>query len=144
MVVVVRRNGRLLMIKRAAGILAGGAWCFVGGGIEPGESQPQAVVREFAEEVAGRVTPVRRIWQYRRPDGKLLLHWWLARLEEDELRPNPAEVAELRWCTPGEIAALPNVLASNLEFIERFGADVLSVPFTQPAGRGWGRSKNGK
>ena len=74
-VVVGRREGRFLMIRRAPGVLAGGAWCFVGGAIEPGETQPQAVVREFAEEVGGRAQPLRKIWEYTRPDGKLVLHW---------------------------------------------------------------------
>jgi len=120
-VVVVRRGNRFLMIERAAGVLAGGAWCFVGGGIEPGESQPQAVVREFAEEVGGVVEPVRKIWEYRRPDGKLLLHWWLAELRNGGLVANPAEVADLRWLTPREIEALPNVLESNLAFLDEQG-----------------------
>jgi 8-oxo-dGTP diphosphatase len=105
------------MVRRAPGVLAGGSWCFVGGAIEPGESQPDAVVREFREEVAGRVRPIRKIWEYTRPDGKLRLHWWLAELDADELRPDPAEVSELRWCTPPEIEALPQVLASNLAFL---------------------------
>lgn len=65
-VVVVHRAGRFLMIRRTANVLAGGAWCFVGGAIEPGETQRRAVVREFAEELGGRVTPLRKIWEYTR------------------------------------------------------------------------------
>ncbi len=127
-VVVVRRDGRFLMIERAAGVLAGGAWCFVGGGIEPGESQAQAVVREFAEEVGGVVEPVKKIWEYRRPDGKLLLHWWLAELRSERLAANPAEVAALRWLTPAEITTLPNVLDSNLAFLEEHGRRLVEKP----------------
>ena len=63
--------------------------CFVGGAIEPGESQEDAVVREFREEVGGQVRPVRLIWEYTRPDGKLHLYWWLAELETGELQANP-------------------------------------------------------
>ena len=37
-VVVVRRGEEFLMIKRAEGILVGGAWCFVGGSIERGSA----------------------------------------------------------------------------------------------------------
>jgi 8-oxo-dGTP diphosphatase len=116
-VVVVVRAGRFLMIRRAEGILAGGAWCFVGGGIEPGETQAEAVRREFFEEVGGVVQPFRKIWEYCRGDGKLLLHWWLASLDGEALRLNPAEVAECRWCTPEEISRLPDVLGSNTEFL---------------------------
>lgn len=120
-VVVVRRGGRFLVVRRAAHIPAGGAWCFVGGAIEPGESQEQAVVREFHEEVAGTVRPVARIWEYTRPDGTLHLYWWLAELVDGELRANPAEVAELRWCTPDEIEVLPGILDGNVAFLRAVG-----------------------
>jgi mutator protein MutT len=126
-VVVVRDGDRYLMIRRAAGILAGGAWCFVGGGIEQGETQEQAVRREFFEEVGGAVRADRRVWEYLRPDGKLRLHWWLAHLESAELRPNPDEVEELRWCRIEEIIKLPNVLESNLAFLSRFAGALQSM-----------------
>jgi len=116
-VAVVLRDGRFLMIRRASGILAGGAWCFVGGGIERGESQPEAVVREFAEEVGAMVRPVRKIWEFQRADGRLLLHWWLSAFEEQILAPNPDEVSEIRWCLPEEVLALPDVLGSNTAFL---------------------------
>jgi 8-oxo-dGTP diphosphatase len=117
-VIVVERGGRYLMIRRASGVVAPGAWCFVGGAIKPGESQPQAVVREFREEVGGHVQPLCRVWEYLRPDGKLRLYWWRAELLDGPLQANPAEVAELRWCTPDEMAALPGLLESNRQFLE--------------------------
>jgi 8-oxo-dGTP diphosphatase len=120
-VVVVHGNGRFLMIRRAAKVLAAGVWCFVGGAIKPGETQSEAVMREFAEEVGGRVRALRKIWEYGRPDGKLLLHWWLAKLERGALKPNPLEVDELRWCTPAEIELLPQVLESNVHFMREVG-----------------------
>lgn len=125
-VVVVHRDGRFLMIQRAPHILAGGAWCFVGGGIEHGESQEAAVVREFREEIAGVVRPTRKLWEYTRPDGMLVLHWWLAELIEDRFVPNPAEVSQFRWCTPDEIDALPDVLASNREFLQAVGRGLIA------------------
>ncbi len=124
-VVVVIRGGRLLMVRRAPGVLAGGTWCFVGGAIEPGESQPHAVVREFREEVAGRVRPIEKVWEYTRRDGKLRLHWWLAELDADELRPDPAEVSEVRWCTPADIEALAEVLESNVAFLHEVGCRLI-------------------
>ena len=126
-VVVVRRGPRFLMVRRAARIPAGGAWCFVGGALDPGESQQQGVVREFQEEVGGTVRPVAKIWEYNRPDGGLRLHWWLAELEADELHANPAEVAELRWCTPDEIEALPGILDGNLAFMRQVGRTLVNA-----------------
>ncbi|MFH1747723.1 MAG: NUDIX domain-containing protein [Planctomycetota bacterium] len=124
-VAVVRGGPRFLMIRRADHILAGGAWCFVGGAIDPGETQAEALVREFREEVGGEVRPVACVWEYARPDGRLYLYWWLAELVDEVLHPNPAEVAELRWCTPDEIEALPGILSGNIEFLQAVGRHLL-------------------
>lgn len=123
-VVVVRQGGRYLVIRRAAGVAAPGAWCFVGGAIEPGEREQDAVVREFREEVGATVRPVRRLWQYTSPDGALCLHWWLAEWSGEPLQPDAAEVAEVRWCTAGELAALPGLLESNREFLRVIGGQL--------------------
>ncbi len=125
-VAVVHCDGRFLVIRRAAHILAGGAWCFVGGAIDAGETPQQAVVREFREEVGGRVRPVRRVWEYVRPDGGLRLEWWLAEWDGGALRPDPAEVAELRWCTAEELEALPGLLDGNIEFVRQVGRGLLA------------------
>jgi 8-oxo-dGTP diphosphatase len=126
-VVVVRRSGRFLMIRRAAGIVAAGAWCFVGGAIEPGETQHEAVLREFREEVGAPVQPGRKIWEYRGPDGKLLLHWWLATTNATSFRPDPSEVAEVRWCSAAEIRRLPQTLQSNAQFLDEVGWELLDA-----------------
>jgi mutator protein MutT len=112
------------MIRRAPGVTVAGAWCFVGGAIEPGETQAQAVVREFREEVGGRVRPLEHIWEYDHPDGTLRLHWWRVEVLDEALAPNPDEVAEVRWCTVAEILALPRLLQSNRAFLRAMG-DVL-------------------
>jgi len=127
-VVVVVRDGRCLLIRRAAWVGVPGAGCFVGGAIEAGEAEADAVVREFREELGGAVRPLRRIWEYARPDGTLRLYWWLADLASDELRANPTEVAEWRWCRRDEIEALPNVLESNRAFLAAIGPELLGPP----------------
>lgn len=127
-VVVVVRDGRCLLIRRAARVVVPGAWCFVGGAIEAGETEADAVVREFREELGGAVRPLRRIWEYARPDGTLRLYWWLADLVGDELRANAAEVAEWRWCRREEIEGLPNVLESNRAFLAAIGPELLGPP----------------
>lgn len=125
-VAVVIRDGRFLMIKRAEGLLAGGAWCFVGGGIEPDESQPAAIEREFVEEVGGRIRALRKIWEFTRPDGALVLHWWLVELVSDAFAANPHEVQELRWCSLDEIRALDWVLESNHKFLDLVAEQLLA------------------
>jgi mutator protein MutT len=121
-VAVIPKDGKLLAIRRAEGIRAGGWWCFPGGGIEAGETIEAALVREIDEELGVRVVPRQQLWQWLRPDGELLLYWWLADLVDaaDVIRPSPAEVAEARWVTPAQFARLHPVLESNLQFLEHY------------------------
>jgi 8-oxo-dGTP diphosphatase len=114
---VARRDGRLLVIRRSQSVVAPGIYCFPGGGIEPGESEEEALVREFREEVGAAITPVRRVWQCTTA-WKVDLAWWLVALPpETVLRPNPAEVESIHWLTPEEMTRLPDLLESNREFL---------------------------
>ncbi len=127
-VIVVREADRFLMIQRAAGILAGGAWCFVGGGIEAGETQAEAAGREFAEEVGGEVDPLEKVWEWHRPDGGLVLHWWHCRRRPGALLANPAEVAALGWYDLRGARALPDLLDSNRVFLDSVAGGIRSFP----------------
>ena len=61
--VVVTKNGRFLLIKRAKEGEAEDFWCPITGAVEDGETQKQAAVREASEEMGIRVDPVRKIWE---------------------------------------------------------------------------------
>src|SRR5690242_925451 len=112
-VAVVVRQGKLLVIKRAEIVRAPGAFCFPGGGIEAGESEQQALVREFQEELAAVIQPVRRLWHSVTRWG-VELDWWLAYLpSEEQLVPNPAEVESVHWLTAAAMLAEPRLLESN-------------------------------
>lgn len=117
-VAIVVRDARCLMIRRAEGIAAPGAYCFPGGGIEPGETETDALCRELREELGVEVEPVRRVWESVTPWG-VHLAWWTARLAETaELIPSPAEVAEVLWHPWDAMRDLPGLLESNLAFLD--------------------------
>lgn len=116
-VAVIREGEKLLLIRRSQWVVAPGAFCFPGGGIEPGETEEQALVREVSEELQVQAQPVRLLWRSRTPWG-VELSWWLTRtLPGAAPRPAPAEVESCHWHTPAEIAALPGLLQSNHEFL---------------------------
>ena len=60
---VVVRDGRMLVIRRSRSVVAPLVYCFPGGGIEAGESEEEALVREFREEIGVTIRPVRRLWR---------------------------------------------------------------------------------
>ena len=115
--VVIPRGETLLVIRRSALVLAPGKFCFPGGGIEPGESEAETVIREISEELGVAVTPVRRLWQSS-TRWRVDLAWWLAELSPAiEPVPNPAEVESCHWLTIDEMLAHPELLDSNRDFL---------------------------
>ena len=76
------------------------------GFVEPGESAEQTVLREVAEEVGIRVSHLQYIasqpWPY---PGSLMLGFHALGNPDDQLNPEPSEIAEARWFTRAEIRA---------------------------------------
>lgn len=115
---VIFRQGRLLIIRRSLTVAAPGKLCLPGGGIEQGETEPEALVREMQEELAIDVDPLKLCWRSITPFGTKLA-WWLARLDEN-ITPvaNPEEVAEVHWMTKKQIRGASQMLPSLPTFVE--------------------------
>ena len=117
-VAIILREERMLVIRRSQSVVAPLTYCFPGGGIEEGESEEAALIREIREEIGVEVRPVRRLWHCVTA-WKVELAWWLADLDQAARPiPSPAEVASIPWYTPAEMAQLPALLASNRVFLE--------------------------
>lgn len=117
-VAIITRGDSCLMIRRAEGIAAPGAYCFPGGGIEQGETETAALRRELREELGVDIEPLRRVWESVTPWG-VHLAWWTAQLDESaQLVPNPLEVAEAFWRPWTTMRDLPGLLESNLAFLD--------------------------
>ncbi len=116
---IVVRGERLLVIRRSEHVVAPGRYCFPGGGIEPGETQNAALVREFDEELSVKIRPRRFLWQSETP-WQVELFWWQVELDSpDEPVANPQEVESIHWLTFDEILERENEgLPSNRAFIE--------------------------
>ncbi len=124
---VVMRDDRFLVIRRSAHVLAAGLFCFPGGGIEPGESEPQALVREFQEELGVPLRPCRRIWRCQ-TRWQIDLAWWLAELSTRAvLVPDPAEVESIHWLTTNDLSTMDNLLDSNHDFLRRVMAGQIAL-----------------
>ncbi|MCA9247455.1 MAG: NUDIX domain-containing protein [Planctomycetales bacterium] len=127
-VAVVVRKSQLLVIRRSQHVIAPGLFCFPGGGIEAGESEPEALIREMQEELSVAVRPVRRLWRSVTP-WRIALAWWHAELEPTAIcRANPAEVESVHWHSVAELASLPDLLPSNRDFLAALDRGEIQLP----------------
>ena len=116
--VILDAQSRFLVIERSQLVRAPGRLCFPGGGIEPGESQEAALVRELMEELSVEVAPVRKLWENQTPSGTIL-HWWLADLLDSAApTPDPKEVSNWFWMAEAEFVGDHRTLVTNLEFMK--------------------------
>jgi 8-oxo-dGTP pyrophosphatase MutT (NUDIX family) len=112
-----RADGRWLLIRRSALVRAPLRVCFPGGWVDPGESQPDAAIREMREELGAEVVPVQCVWQHCFPERPLTLWGWLAELKSPTLVPDPKEVHEVLWLSAAEAARHPDVLPHTDAFM---------------------------
>ncbi len=117
-VAIIVQDGRMLVIRRSRHVIAPLCYCFPGGGIEEGETEETAVVREIHEEIGIPICPTRRLWECVTA-WKVHLAWWLADMDPIAVAvPNPCEVESIHWFTLREMASLSELLDSNREFLE--------------------------
>lgn len=129
MAVIGRAGGHLLVIRRSLFVTAPGAHCFPGGGLEPGETEPEALCRELHEELRLPVRPLHPLWHCR-TNRNVDLSWWAAELIDPEQVPvpSPQEVAEWSWLSIAAIRRLPTLLDSNHQFLDAWQMGELLGP----------------
>ncbi|MFJ8584949.1 (deoxy)nucleoside triphosphate pyrophosphohydrolase [Streptomyces sp. NPDC093595] len=95
-------GGRLLAARRSAPPALAGRWELPGGKLEPGETAPEALVRELREELGVEIEPGERIpGEWPLAPG-YVLQVWTARLLSGEPRPLQ-DHDELRWLDRREL-----------------------------------------
>lgn len=108
-------RGRVLAGQRAHPPALSGRWEFPGGKVEPGESEPVALVRECAEELGVTVRVGVFLAEAPLPGGRRL-RLWRASLTSGQ--PQAREHLQLRWLGAHELDEL-DWLAPNLPLLER-------------------------
>jgi 8-oxo-dGTP pyrophosphatase MutT (NUDIX family) len=125
---VVMRDHHLLVIRRARGVVAPLVYCFPGGGIEGDESEEEALIREFREEVGVTLQPLRWLWGCV-TSWNVHLAWWLGEIDADAVPvANPLEVESIHWLTVEEMGRMRDLLSSNREFLELVKCGEIALP----------------
>ncbi|WP_434641839.1 pyrimidine (deoxy)nucleoside triphosphate diphosphatase [Klebsiella sp. I138] len=99
---IIEQDGKILLAQRPSHADQPGLWEFAGGKIEPGESQPQALIRELQEELGITAQVERYIASHQREVSGRIIHlhaWWVARFSG---LPTAHYHRQLCWCTPQE------------------------------------------
>ena len=126
---VIVRESRFLVIRRSVHVVAPGLVCFPGGGIEAGETEEEALVREMDEELALVVEPIRSIWKSVTPSGTEL-SWWSASIASAASPiPNPAEVAEAMWLDFQQMRQMTGMLPSMPQFLDAVISGTIDLPW---------------
>ena len=99
---IIIRDGLILATQRGYGEYRDG-WEFPGGKVEPGESEPEALVREIEEELAVRVEVIRHLTtiSYDYPAFHLEMACFVCTIAEGE--PKLIEHEAARWLAPEDI-----------------------------------------
>ena len=111
-------KGRFLACQRPESKARGGLWEFVGGKVEPGESKPQALIRECREELAVTVSVGEVFMDVVHEYPDLTVHLTLFHAAIAEGVPQKIEHNDIRWITVDEIDQY-EFCPADREIIER-------------------------
>lgn len=100
---VIERDGKVLVAKRKAELVAGGLWEFPGGKLEDGEEPERGLEREIMEEmgVGARVGELLCTVPFSGPLKSFELVVYRTELLSDEFRLTDHD--EIRWLVPAEM-----------------------------------------
>ncbi len=99
--VIIFKEGKILLIKRAEGMLEGGKWALSGGFVDRDETLEEAMAREVMEETGWTVKNIKLLSIYDNPDRpnenrqNIAFNYSCEAVEK--IGESDKEVADVRW-----------------------------------------------
>lgn len=115
-------GSRFMICQRPAHKARGLLWEFVGGKVEPGETKPQALIRECREELGITVSPHALFMELDHVYPDPTIHLSLYHCSIAAGIPQLLEHNDLRWITPSEIPQY-DFCPADAEILERIQAE---------------------
>ncbi|MEK6858444.1 MAG: NUDIX hydrolase [Nanoarchaeota archaeon] len=112
---IIRRNGKILLTRRAPSLIEGGKWCLPGGHLDKGETAEAGVLREVREEIGIAGKRARFLFYHDEFVPRLHLHALILVFDvsfSGTVKPN-WEVSEWKWFS------LSDVLAMDIAFTHK-------------------------
>jgi len=118
---LVRRGEAVLVQQRLPGAARGLLWEFPGGKVEPGETDPQALIRECREELAVELAVEERVARvvHRYADLEVELVLYRSRLVSGE--PKALHAQAVRFAPLAELPQLP-FCEADVPFVNELAA----------------------
>ena len=102
---LIKRGGKFLICQRPAHKARGLMWEFVGGKVESGESERQALVRECREELNIQVSVGEKFFEVTHEYADITVHLTLFNCTIADGEPQLLEHNAIAWISPDEISA---------------------------------------
>jgi len=125
MMVLVTRGRELLLAR--ANRFPGAMYSALAGFVEPGETIEDCIHREVREEVGVEVADLAYFGSQSWAFPHSLMIAYTARYAGGELRPDPAEIAEVQWFPVDALPALPTTVSISRRLIETTAARLRAV-----------------
>ena len=104
---IIRRAGQILITRRFDNVHLPGIWEFPGGKVEAGETLEVALQREILEELGIKIRVDEEFFRidHDYPTKSIRLHFFNCAILEG--KPQPLDVADLRWVAPEQLDDFP-------------------------------------
>ena len=124
--ILLNRDGKVLLTRRASGTYAEDEWCMAGGKLDEGEHPRKAVIREVAEEIGIMFTPSSYYGEIENPNTsrgeKWITHYFIGETNVLPAQFREEEISEVRFFSQSDLQEI-DIAFDHKEVLLQFFRD---------------------